>query len=483
MKPTPAFPRRYRLFSAVSLLAASFYPFYSVGAQEFYTTPVSNQPTAVQQTVANGGVAQDLGVSNSGRSMDQAPNASGNAAPSSSPTEGGGTASASSSGNGSSGSNGGGESLGFFDLAGGTRNPFKITTSVREGYDDNTLTSKTNRQGSFYTNLAAGARYDFGSPRLRLSTNLAGGLTYYYTRPGRKVDLSLIYTLSAVYAASSRLTLGISSTVGWYPQPDVGIAGTSFNNQDGSYFYTSTNLDATYQWTSRFSTTTSYTFRALAYSDPELNQGQGNVSQTLSQSFNFQLWPTTTLVAEYRANVITYFDTDMNSLGNYALVGFDHVFNPRSRWNFRGGLEQRFNNNPVDGQSIYVGPFAESIFIYRFTSRSEIAWSTRYGTEQSGLYDVTQRQTFRTGFSINHGFTARLSGTFDLFYAINYYDQPGVIPDYYENVGQFNLGFNFAINRLLSLSAGYQLTGVLAPTQPDQEYYRNIVYLGLNANF
>ncbi|HEY5792763.1 MAG TPA: hypothetical protein VIS74_05655 [Chthoniobacterales bacterium] len=434
-------------------------------AQEFYTTPTSNQPTAVQQTIGNAGIAQDLGVASSGRSQDAAPSTA------SSPDQAGG------------GSGGESKSLSFFDLAGGTRNPFKISASIREGYDDNTLTTRTDRKGSFYTNLAAGISYDFGSPRLRLNTNLTGGVAYYYTRPGRKLDLSLIYTLSAVYAASSRLTLGISSTIGWYPQPDVGIAGTPFNNQDGSYFYTSTNVDATYQWTSRFSTTTAYTFRALSYSDQDLNEGQGNISQTLSQSFNFQLWPTTTLVAEYRANAITYFDADLNSFGNYALLGFNHVFNPRSRWNLRGGLEQRFNNNPVDGKDIYVGPFAESIFIYRFTSRSEVAWSTRYGTEQSGLTDVTQRQTFRTGISVNHGFTARLSGTFDLFYAVSYYDQPGVIPDYYQNVFQANLGLNFALNRLLSLSTGYQFTGALSPQQLDQEYYRNIVYLGLNANF
>lgn len=448
-------------------------------AQEFYTTPTSRQPAAIQQTVQDGSVGQNLGVSSSGRSS-QTLQTNDNSA---SAPRSDGSASTSSGSSGSSGGGQGSGGLGFFDLAGGTRNPFKISASIREGYDDNTTTSRTNRVGSFYTNLAAGLRYDFGSPRLRLTTNLTGGATLYYSRPGRKLDLSAIYTLSAIYAASSRLTLSANATVGYYPQPDVGIAGTPFNNQDGSYFYTSTNFAANYQWTNRFSTTTAYTIQAISYADSEIQSQQGNISQTLSQSLNFQFWPTTTLVAEYRANAITYFEAELNSFGNYGLLGFDHIFNPRSRWNVRAGVEQRFNENPIDGDSIYIGPFFESVAVYRFTSRSEIAWSTRYGTEQSGLADVTQRQTFRTGISVNHGFTPRLSASFDLFYAANYYDQPNVIPDYYTNVFQSNLGLRFDINRNLSVSAGYQFTGVLAGQQPDQEYSRNIVFLGLNANF
>ena len=445
--------------------------------------PTSSQPTAIQQTVQEGGVGQDLGVSSSGRSQDSLqPRAQ------SSTTNPDGTTAESaeggeSAGGASGGGEGGSEGLSFFDLAGGSRNPFRISGSIREGYDDNTNTSKTNRVGSFFTNLAAGIRYDFGSPRLRLSTNLTGGATLYYTRPGRNLDLSAIYTLSAVYAASARLTLSISSTVGWYPQPDVGILGTSFSQQDGSYFFSSTNLAANYQWARRFSTTTAYTFRALSYADAGLQAEQGNMSQTLSQSFNFELWPTTTLVAEYRANVITYYEADLDSFGNYALLGFNHVFNPRSRWNLRAGLEQRFNNNTIDGESLYLGPFFESVALYRFTSRSEIAWSARYGTEQSGLDNVTQRQTFRTGLSVSHGFTGRLSGNAGIFYSVNYYDQPNVIPDYFQNVAQLNLGLRYTVNRFLSLSAGYQFTGVLARQEPDQEYYRNIIFLGLNTNF
>lgn len=360
--------------------------------------------------------------------------------------------------------------------------PFKMTLAVRQGYDSNTETSSNNPNSSFYTNFGAGINYSFGSPRLQLGANLGGGVTYYYSRPGDKVDFNGSFSMNALYRASPRLNLSIATTTSYLSQPDVSIVGGP-NRQEGDYLYSNTSLSAAYQWTEIISTVTTYNFTALYYLEQALNDSQGNISQTLGQSINWLWKPKTTLVAEYRANAITYYSADLNQFGNYFLLGFDQIFNPRFFWNARLGAQLNLNNNPVDGQSVYVGPFMESTLRYQFAPASSLSWNMRYGTEQSGLNNVTQRQTFRTGLNLSHGITGRLSANLGLNYQVNYYDQANVIQDFYENIVDVAVGLKFQLNRFTALEAGYQYTIDIAPDYTGREYNRSIAFVGANFAF
>ena len=374
---------------------------------------------------------------------------------------------------------GGGVSLGTGIFS---RNPFSLTAAVREGFDNNVFTTNTDEKSSFYTNIAAGLNYSFGSPRLSLNTGINGGVTYYYTRPGDKVDFNGQLFLNAVYLATPRLTLSIATSTAYLSQPDLSILGST-NRQNGDYLYSSTVISAGYQWSQKFSTVTSYTLNIIYYLDNGLNQVQGHIDQTISQSALWLLLPKTALVAEYRANPVTYYDADLDSFNNFFLVGFDQVFNPRLKWSLRGGIQVGFDENPVDGSSIYVGPYGESTVSYQFAPASSVVLNLRYGTEASGITDVTQRETFRAGFALVHGFTPRLSASLGLSYQVNHYDQSSVINSFYENVLDIAVGLNYKINRFTSISAGYQFTIDSAPDWTGRDYTRDVVYVGANFGF
>lgn len=361
--------------------------------------------------------------------------------------------------------------------------PFKYTFSVREGYDDNLFTTRTNTSKSFYTNWAAGVDYQFGSPRLQLSANLGGGITYYYTRPGDKLDFNGRFALKAVYLATPRLTLSGNTTIAYLSQPDTNIIGGT-NRVNGDYIYANSSIEGAYQWSEKFSTVTGYQGYANYYLEDQLNDTLSFWSSTFKQSFRWLLLPKTTVVAEYRANPIIYTGgADLNSFGNFALVGFDQIFNPRFKWTARLGLEQRFNQNPVDGNSTYFGPYGESNLSYQFGPASTLSWNARYGTEPSGLTNVTQRQTFRTGIAVTHAFTPRISANLGFNFGVDYFDQSGVIDTFTETIFDVALGVNFKINRTVSLSAGYQFVDVMAPENIAFEYTRNVVFVGANLNF
>jgi hypothetical protein len=375
-------------------------------------------------------------------------------------------------------SNAGMNPLGF--LAG---SPLNFTAAVREGYDSNVFTTHTDPIGSFYTNAAAGVSYAFGGPRLQLSASLGGGTTYYYTRPGDKMDFNGQLALNAVYLLTPKLTLSFGTTTAYMSQPDTNIIGGT-NRVNGDYIYSNTTLDAAYQWTEKLSTVTGYQFYTNRYIEQQLNDTQSFVSQTIHQSVRWLLLPKTTVLVEYRANPIYYpAGAGLNSFGNFALVGFDQIFNPRFKWTARLGVEQRFNENPVDGNSIYFGPYMESNLSYQFGPASTLSWNARYGTEPSGLTDVTQRQTFRTGLNVNHAFTSRISGNLGLNVEVDYFDQQGVINTFTQTIFDVTAGLNFKINRTVSLSAGYQFVSVYAPKNVVFEYTRNVAFGGVNFAF
>lgn len=362
------------------------------------------------------------------------------------------------------------------------KKPFKMTFAVREGFDSNVFQTRDDPVSSFYTNWAAGLNYGIGDPRLQVQSSLGAGLTYYYTRPGEKVDFSGLFDVRVNYLATPRLTLALETSTAYLSQPDQTIVGGN-SQQNGDYVYSTTTVLVGYQWTGTISTVTSYNFSTIFYTRSEINDQLGYISQTFAQSVRWLWKPRTTLVTEYRFNPINYFSADLDSLANYFLVGFDQVFNPRLTWSARAGLQANFNNDPVDGSSTYFGPYGQSSLSYQFGRTSALSWNLRYGTEPSGLAEVSQRQTFRTGLVLIHAITARIAASLTVDYQGNYYDQAGVIATFFENVLSVGAGLRFNITRLIALEAGYQFSADISPDDDAREYTRNVVFLGINSSF
>ena len=90
-----------------------------------------------------------------------------------------------------------------------------------------------------------------------------------------------------------------------------------------------TTVGASYLWLPKFETITSYAPVLWYYFEP-IGDNFSRFEQTVGQQFLFLWKPTTSLVAEYRFNTRNYwYVDDYNSIGNYALLGFNHTLNPR----------------------------------------------------------------------------------------------------------------------------------------------------------
>jgi hypothetical protein len=362
------------------------------------------------------------------------------------------------------------------------RSPFRVSVSVREGYDDNVYTTNENRVDSFFTNGNVVIGYKFGDAQTRLDVEASGGATYYYDRPfGQQYDINSGLTLTINHQATPRLGLAAAAFLAYQSEPDFST-GFGVNRRSGNYFYTSDKFSTSYQWTPRFSTATSYTLGVIQYEDSSIGAYEDRFEHTFGNEFRFLILPTTTLVAEYRYELIDYDTAPRDSMTHFALAGFDHSFSPHFNVSLRGGAQFREFDNFDERSS----PYGEGTVTYSLGPRTSISWMNRYGLDEPDVPLAPSRTTFRTGLTAGFALTTRITSSLTLFYQHD--ENEGIltlaafVPSFDEDSIDIGVGLRYEINRNFAAIAGYNHTEVLSDIAL-REYSRNRCYLGLNATF
>lgn len=363
-----------------------------------------------------------------------------------------------------------------------SRSPFRVSVSVREGYDDNVNTTNINPQGSFYTNGNVVLDYKFGNARTQVALEAFGGLSYYYSHPvGQDYDITTGFSLTVSHQATSRLGLAASIYLAYQSEPDFNT-GFGINRRSGNYFYTADKFSLSYQWAPRFSTVTSYTLGALNYDNSAIGLFEDRTEHTFGNEFRFLVLPTTSLIGEYRFQITDYATAPRDSTTHFVLAGVDHSFNPRFNVSLRGGAQFR----QFDTFGERTSPYAEATLNYALSERSTVSWNNRYGLDEPDIPGAASRTTFRTGLRVNYAFTPRFSSNLSLYYQHDENDglltPTFVTPSFTENSLDLSLGVRYEINRMFAALAGYSHTEIFSDFTL-REYARNRYYLGLNATF
>ena len=365
-----------------------------------------------------------------------------------------------------------------------SRTPVQIYASISGGYDDNVNTLQSSKQGSAFSSGNVILDYTFGDPRLQLQLNGGAGGSYYYEHvSGQNYDIDLKAAVGITYKSSPRLTLGSTLLIDYLTEPNFNTPG-GLNSRNGNYLYTTDKAFVAYIWSQRFSTKTSYTFEAFNYENNTVGAFSNRVSNTFGNEFHFQLVPTSSLVAEYRYDIITYEDAALDSTTHFALGGIDHTFNPRLSASLRGGAEFRSYDQGGDRSA----PYFEGSIIYALGKRVSVTWNNHYGLEEPDAAGLQSRTTFRTGLQTKVNLTSRISSTVDLYYVHDDYPSftsgtpPVFTPGFTENTFDGNLSLRYAITPLFGVQAGYHYTDITSDIQ-FREYSRNRVFAGVSLTF
>ena len=376
--------------------------------------------------------------------------------------------------------------------------PFHVSVTVRGGYDDNVNLSSFNEQGSAFVSTQLGLTYNFGSPRTSMSLNAGGGVTYYFDRTADGLangnednyDVNGFVSFAITHKATPRLTLAANMYATYLSQPDFqtfNFGTISFSRQSQNFFFTVNKFSAAYGWTPRFSTVSSYTFGYTDYDDEVVSRFEDRFEHTFGNEFRFLVWPTTTLVAEYRFGIVDYTDNnDRGSTSHYFLAGFDHSFNPRFNMSLRAGVEFRdFDNDSmlIDNIGDRTSPYAEATLNYAIAQNTSLSWTSRYSLEEPDVPDALTRTTFRTGLSVRHAFTSRISVGLNAAYQHDDNDASLVAPGFTEDSFDISLSARYAVNRNWAFDIGYNHTEVVSDDAFFREYSRNRVYGGVTFTF
>lgn len=366
--------------------------------------------------------------------------------------------------------------------------PLRFTVGIQEGYNSNVYAQQSNTTQSAFTGLYFAVDYEFGTPRLTLTTGLNGNLSYYYAAKNQNWLPNVFWTLGVEYEASPRLTLGFNTSTAYLTQGAPGVFGAPTSAFNNGYFFSNSGFDIEYQWAEKFSTITSYQPLFLIYSNDGQQNQLGRIQQTFGQQFLYLWRPTTSLVAEYRLGLVNYFvNTDINSWGNYFLGGFNHTLNPGSELIFRGGLQQNFNQIPTiygGGENTTYNPYVQLGFNNQLGKDTTIGFQAIYGSTPSQYFNINQSQQLFLALTLARNITSRLSASANVGYQNSYYNQPGVgAPGaFYSNYYTAGLGLAYRLYRNLSLTAGYQYNGTTSGNATIVgPYNQNIAYIGLQA--
>ena len=350
-----------------------------------------------------------------------------------------------------------------------------LSASVVGGYDDNVNASSIGQSASLYTSENASLSYTFGTPRTQVSLTTGGGIMYYFDRTG--YNPSGYLGLSLTHKPSRRMTLSLSVFASYQTQPDLST-NLGSNQQLGAYIHSTDTISLDYSWMPRFSTVTSYTFGLLKY-DSSAGSLQNRMEHTFSEQFRYLLWPATTGVAEYRYGIIDYESAPLDSTTHFLLAGLEHSFTPRLNASFRGGVELRSS----ESSGFQPGPYFESTLTY-ILRRGSVIWTNNYSIEESDQPGASSRPSFRTGLTLNYGFTRRVSGSLALFY-VHGGSQNGGGSSFNgsstEDTLDIGPSLHYFINRRLSADAGYHYTKVESGSL--SSYSKNNFFAGVNFNF
>ena len=417
-----------------------------------------------------------------------------------------------------------------------SRLPFELSATVQGGYDDNVGTTNGGTQGSPFSLVGIQLAYNLGSPRTQISFHGGANYTYYWDRlqgvgfgGDQDYDISVTGGLSIQHKFSPRLTLTADLTAAYQTEPlfsdNIGISRRS-----GNFFYAQDQVSATYLWSPRFQTVTSYTLFALAYDQspniplpspapfpPPIERSvaffENRVQHTFGNEFKFIWKPTTALVLESRLELVNYNHEgeisslifgfipqflQEDSLTHFVLGGIDHNFNPRLSISVRGGAQFR---DFVDADRDETAPYFEAALNYAAGPRMTLIWTNRYGLEEPDLVSNPVLTAFRSGLQVYYAVSQKLSASAGIYFVNDYYHAKppttiglltfGAAPGFSEQSIDLSGKISYNLTRHLVVEVGF------AHTQIDSEfsvhinhqdifprnYSRNRGYGGLTYNF
>src|SRR5262249_14887298 len=194
----------------------------------------------------------------------------------------------------------------------------------------------------------------------------------------------------------------------------------------------------------------------------------------------------TTLIGEYKFELIDYRSAPRDSTTHFALGGLEYQFSPRANATLVGGATfRKFKEGNGDR---LIDPNGAASLNYQFAPNSTLSWTASYSVEEPSFTErITQTTTrFRTGLDIRYHPARHLT----LNLAVHYYhdDNSGVVSSGSPTVTSQSFteeGLEYVVEGKYALTDRFSLEARYAHTQLDAAagYSRNVSSAGIRFSF
>jgi hypothetical protein len=334
---------------------------------------------------------------------------------------------------------------------------------------------------SGYWQNGASLVYSAGDKRNHLNLGAHySNIWYFDAAPGTEESYNNArISLDYVTQVSPRLVISDSFYLAYETEPDF-LIGASINRRTNQYLYGYNNLSVSYAWDRRFSTVSGYTITGIWYEE-EVNQNMDHLAHIFSQQFRYSISPTTTATVDYRFQFADYDNNpDADFTSHYVLAGVDHSFSPLLAGSLRVGAEFRDYDGDIGSET---RPYLEGALNYRAGKNTILRWYHYLGMDDSDLAGFTSGYSYKTGLTVQHQLTDRLTGNLAVHYLYQMFeDSPYDLPDENDSTFAGSAGLDYRLWRNIGLNATYWYTN----TDSDnfyRDYERHRVSVGLTATF
>jgi long-subunit fatty acid transport protein len=365
------------------------------------------------------------------------------------------------------------------DTANGTKF-YTFTASLREEYDDNIYTTRSNKVSSPVTEFSPSLLLSFPTQNTTLSIRFTFGLDYYENgRRGDPNDYTGEILLHYTHQFTDRFSLDIAEQGGYFTEPDLlNSVGTPF--RDGSYFENTLTAEYDAQWTPLFGTTTNYSNVAIEYEDDSVGRYQDEDENTLSNDFRFAIFPKFNVTAGFIVDDLEYFQISRGYINTTADVGLDWQLLPSLSLSLRGGGSYTEGDSTPDTLSPYGSASLSWILGKRSNLTADYSHSVQPTDVINAVGQEADRFDVRFSYDVTNRITVHLAGTFTRSDYTQQLLQSGL--SFTEDDVALDTGASYRINDNFSVEGGYYLSDISSQEEA-RDYTRNQVYLGVRGTY
>ncbi len=373
-----------------------------------------------------------------------------------------------------------GSTSGGAGAGGGRSVPIEITAGVDIGYDDHVIGSNASTSSSspssFFARENLVLAYNRPGERTEVRLAAIGRFSQFFDLGTDDKDVNV--TGSLTHNFSTRLSFRADVYGAYQTEPNF-QSNVGPENVRAPHFDTNDIFSVTYHWLPRVSTVTSYTFQRIKYeSSSSVGLSQDRFQNTLAERLQFSLTSRTSLVGEYRFEIVDYDTAPRDSTIHFALAGLDHRLTEHLMINVLGG--ESFRSFKDDGDTI--DPYLEAKLAYQGSNHS-VNWTTSYGVEQPSTATALGSTTIRSGLNVAYDLTSRINSKAGVYYHHNENQGPsGTNSAGSQDALQFTLGLKYTINKHFALNVDYEYTAQ-SSSGGTSGYSRNRYFGGLTYTY